>query len=66
MIAKSSAVVANYKSHAEAEAAVKELQYETALKTGQFVVIAHATAEEASRAREIIHRTNPEARVAGA
>jgi uncharacterized membrane protein len=37
------------------------LQYETALKTGKFVLIAHGTAEEASRARVIIHRTNPEA-----
>jgi hypothetical protein len=36
------------------------LQYETALKTGKFVVIAHGTAEEATRAREIINRTNPE------
>jgi uncharacterized membrane protein len=37
------------------------LQYETALKTGKFVVIAHGTAAEAGRAREIIHRTHPEA-----
>jgi uncharacterized membrane protein len=37
------------------------LRYETAVKTGKFVVIAHGTAEEATRAREIIHRTNPEA-----
>jgi hypothetical protein len=37
------------------------LRYETALKTGKFVVIAHGTAEEATRAREIISRTNPEA-----
>ena len=37
------------------------LRYETALKTGKFVVIAHGTAEEAARAREIINRTNPEA-----
>lgn len=37
------------------------LRYETALKTGKFVVIAHGTAEEATRAREIINRTNPEA-----
>jgi hypothetical protein len=36
------------------------LQYETALKTGKFVLIAHGTAEEAIRAREIIHHTNPE------
>jgi hypothetical protein len=37
------------------------VQYETALKSGKFVVIAHGTAEEATRAREIINRTNPEA-----
>jgi hypothetical protein len=37
------------------------LRYETALKTGKFVVIAHGTAEEANRAREIISRTDPEA-----
>ena len=37
------------------------LRYETALKTGKFIVIAHGTAEEATRAREIINRTNPEA-----
>jgi len=37
------------------------LQYETALRIGKFVVIAHGTADEATRAREIIHRTNPEA-----
>ena len=37
------------------------LQYETALKTGKFVLIAHGTAEDTTRAREIINRTNPEA-----
>jgi hypothetical protein len=37
------------------------LRYETAIKTGKFVVVAHGTAEEAIQAREIIHRTNPEA-----
>jgi hypothetical protein len=37
------------------------LQYETALKTGKFVLIAHGTSEEATRAREIIKRTNPDA-----
>jgi len=36
------------------------LKYETALKTDKFVVIAHGTAEEASRAREIVAGTNPE------
>ena len=42
-------------------ARVSVLEYETVLKTGKFVVIAHSTAEEAARAREIIRRTNPEA-----
>ena len=37
------------------------LRYETALKTGKFVVIAHGTAAEVARARDIINRTNPEA-----
>jgi uncharacterized membrane protein len=37
------------------------LRYETALKTGKFVLIAHGTAAEASRAREIINRTSQEA-----
>jgi len=37
------------------------LQYETALKSGKFVVIAHGSAEETTHAREIISRTNPEA-----
>ena len=36
------------------------LQYETALKTGKFVVIAHGPSEETDRAREIIGGTNPE------
>ena len=37
------------------------LQYETALKTGKFVLIAHGTQEETTLAREIINRTSPEA-----
>jgi len=37
------------------------VQYETALKTGKFVLIAHGTADETTRAREIINDTNPEA-----
>lgn len=37
------------------------LQYETALKTDKFVLIAHGSVEEAARARELIGRTNPEA-----
>ena len=36
------------------------IQYETALRSGKFVVIAHGSAEEATNAREIISRTNPE------
>jgi hypothetical protein len=41
--------------------AVKIPKYETALKTGKFVVIANGTAEEAIHAREIINRTETEA-----
>jgi hypothetical protein len=37
------------------------LRYETALKTGKFIVIAHGSAGETIHAREIINRTNPEA-----
>jgi uncharacterized membrane protein len=37
------------------------LRYESALKTGKFVLIAHGTADEVARARDIINRTNPEA-----
>ena len=37
------------------------LKYETALKTGKFVVIAHGSTDEIAQAREIISRTNPEA-----
>jgi uncharacterized membrane protein len=37
------------------------LLYETALKTGKFVLIAHATEEEGIRARDILNRTSPEA-----
>ena len=36
------------------------LKYETEIKSGKFVIIAHGTAQEAARAREIIHRANPE------
>ena len=36
------------------------LQYEEDITTGKYVVIAHGTAEEVARAREIINRTNPE------
>jgi len=33
-------------------------QYETALKSGKFIVIIHSSAEETDQAREIINRTN--------
>jgi len=36
------------------------LQYETALKTGKFVLIAHGSKDEASSAKEILHQTKPE------
>jgi uncharacterized membrane protein len=37
------------------------LRYETAIKSGKFVVIAHGSDAETVHAREIINRTNPEA-----
>jgi hypothetical protein len=37
------------------------LQYETAVKSGKYVVIAHGSDAETTHAREIINRTNPEA-----
>jgi hypothetical protein len=37
------------------------LQYETALKTGKYVVIAHGGAKETAHAREIFSQTSPEA-----
>jgi hypothetical protein len=37
------------------------VKYETALKAGKFVVVAHGSAEEIAKARAIIARTNPEA-----
>jgi uncharacterized membrane protein len=37
------------------------VRYETALSIGKFVVIAHGTAAETARARDIIGRTCPEA-----
>jgi hypothetical protein len=37
------------------------VKYETGIKTGKFVLIAHGTAQDAVRAREIIDRTNPDA-----
>jgi hypothetical protein len=37
------------------------LKYETAVKSGKFVIIAHGTTLDATRARDIISGTNPEA-----
>jgi hypothetical protein len=37
------------------------VQYETALKAGKFVVIAHGSVEETAQAQRIIQSTNPEA-----
>ena len=34
------------------------LLYETALKTGKFLLIAHGTSDDVSQAKEILHRTN--------
>ena len=36
------------------------LRYETALKTDKFVLIAHGSLDEITRAKEILHRTKPE------
>ncbi len=36
------------------------LKYETAIKSGKFVVIAHGAAAEVERAREVIKNTNPD------
>jgi len=36
------------------------LQYETAIKTGKFVLIAHGSAAETDRAREVIESSNPD------
>jgi len=36
------------------------VQYETAIKTGKYVLIAHGSPEETTRAQEIISRTSPE------
>jgi hypothetical protein len=35
------------------------LEYETAVKTGKFLVIAHGTEAETAAAREVIRRSNP-------
>ena len=36
------------------------LKYETALKTDKFLLIAHGSVDEITRAKEILSRTNPE------
>ncbi len=36
------------------------VQYETALKTGKFVLIAHGSMEDTIHAKEILNRTDPE------
>ena len=36
------------------------LSYETAIKTGKFLLLVHGTHEETARAHDIIARTNPE------
>jgi hypothetical protein len=36
------------------------LQYETALKTDKFLLIAHGSADEITRVKEILNRTKPE------
>jgi hypothetical protein len=36
------------------------LQYETALKTDKFLLLAHGSVEEIARAEEILDRTNPQ------
>jgi hypothetical protein len=37
-----------------------ELQYETALKTGKFVLIVHSSVDETTQAKEILYRTQPD------
>lgn len=36
------------------------LAYETAIKTGKYVLIAHGSLDDTTRAKEILHRTKPE------
>ena len=36
------------------------LQYETALKTGKYVLIVHGSMDETTHAKEILNRTKPE------
>jgi hypothetical protein len=64
------AVVGIYNSHTDAEAAIKELQkhsigiptnsiveYEMALKSDKFLVMAHGTADEVATAKRILETT---------
>jgi hypothetical protein len=39
------------------------LQYETAIKTGKFVLIAHGSAADTANAKDILNRTKPESLV---
>jgi len=36
------------------------LIYETAVKSGKYVLVAHGTTDEVAKAKEILHRTEPE------
>ncbi|MFT6818943.1 MAG: hypothetical protein ACJATT_002761 [Myxococcota bacterium] len=36
------------------------LQYDIAIKTDKFLVVAHGTADEVAKARDVLHRTGPE------
>ncbi|MEP7153852.1 MAG: hypothetical protein ABI856_19275 [Nitrospira sp.] len=36
------------------------LDYETALKSNKFILLAHGTAEETAQARSILHTTRPQ------
>jgi len=36
------------------------VRYETAIKTGKFVLIAHGSMDETTRAKEILNLTKPE------
>jgi hypothetical protein len=55
-----SVVVAVYNTHTEAEKD-SVLEYEQALKSDKFLLVAHGTADEAAKARDIIRVTRPAA-----
>ena len=76
MMTKNNLVVAIYKSDLEIVGGLSALgaglygmgipkdsvlKYETAVKSGKYVLIAHGSDVETVHAREIISRTNPEA-----